>query len=49
VSVWEEQKAVRLRVYEDLFKYYQDLIPPGGSIGRSELLARLQMLAEENR
>ena len=35
----------RQDVYNELHAYYQDLILPGGSISRSELLARLEMLA----
>jgi hypothetical protein len=42
----EALRIHRQQVYNELHAYYQDLIPPGGSISRSELLARLEMLAQ---
>jgi hypothetical protein len=42
----ENDDGVRKQVYDELHAYYQDLILPGGSITRSELLARLEMLAQ---
>jgi Lar family restriction alleviation protein len=41
------RREAEQRVYNELHAYYQDLIMPGGAIGREELLARLAMLADE--
>jgi Lar family restriction alleviation protein len=52
IAAWNRRpepprREAEQRVYNELHAYYQDLIMPGGAIGREELLARLAMLADE--